>query len=145
MQIGIEQENSIPNNLTIKQELFCRGAAAGKNLVDAAKDAGYSHESNHNPSMPSRMVQSDKIRNRIGVLIGEKDFEASAASCWAYLFSIDVSEFEVGKSQWSNVVDKKLKAIEQIAKLAGWEPNKTVETKSLILKGSLDDLLPTSK
>lgn len=136
------EKNLIPKELTIKQELFCRNAAAGQNLVDAARNAGYAHESNHNPSMPSRMVQSEKIRNRIGVLIGQKDFEAQATNTWAYIFSIDVSEFEVGKTQWSNVIDRKLKAIEQIAKLAGWEPNKTVETKSLVLKGDLSEILP---
>ena len=138
----MQEIDSIPKNLTIKQELFCRNAAAGQNLVEASRNAGYSHESSHNPSMPSKMVHSEKIRSRIGVLIGQKDFESQAANTWAYLFSIDVSEFEVGKSQWSNVIDRKLKAIEQIAKLAGWEPNKTVETKSLVLKGNLDELLP---
>lgn len=133
---------AVQNGLTIKQELFARGASEGLSLSEAARQAGYQEANQETPALPARMMRNEKIQNRIGVLIGEKDFEASAANTWAYLFSIDVSQFEPGKMQWSNIVDKKLKAIEQIAKLAGWEPNKVTESKSLVLKGSLEDILP---
>lgn len=134
--------DAIQNNLTIKQELFARGVANGLSLSEAARQAGYQEANQETPALPARMLRNEKIQNRIGVLIGQKDFESQAANTWAYLFSIDVSEFEPGGGRWSNIVDKKLRAIEQIAKLAGWEPNKTVETKSLVLRGDLSEILP---
>lgn len=134
--VGIGRDNG----LTLKQERFARAAASGKTLVGAAEEAGYVMSEDCKPSIPYRLIQNEKIQARISALINEGALVDLARSRWHSILSDDVSELKAHERV--KMYEVQLKAIDQIARLGGWEPNKVSETKSLVLKGNLDELLP---
>lgn len=133
------------HGLTIKQERFAQAVASGSNLVSAARQVGYELTS-YAPSLGSRMVRNEKISNRIAQLIAEQDFESHVKNHWVEVLTAEVPNglkpaqaAQLRIKQW----EAKDRVIQAIAKLGGWEPSKVDESRKLIIKGDIRDMLPS--
>ena len=136
-------KDALDNGLTLKQELFARAASSGMTLCDSERQAGYADGSkNTHASLGTRMIRQERIQARIHELIAQQQYERDAQSVWRNVLNVNENDHESGGSKWCAIVDRKLRVIEQIAKLGGWEPSKQTETKQLVLKGQIKDILP---
>lgn len=139
--VGIAKQNG----LTLKQELFCRGTANGLTGSEAARKAGYNEANKEHPTLPSRMLKNERIQSRISSLIAESSYDLLGAQHWKDVLTAEPPEDWDEKQKWNlrlKLWEAKDRALGIIARLGGWEPNKVSETKSLVLKGNLDELLP---
>jgi len=137
------------HGLTMKQEMFARSAAAGKTLVEATRDAGYLRKTDQSkPSLPYKMMKNERIQARIQEIINEGKYSELAKSHWQEVLSAEPPADWSEKDKWILRVklwEAKDRAINAIARLGGWEPSAKSETKSLVLKGDLADILPQAK
>jgi hypothetical protein len=142
-----KSKNASPSLANPKREKFAQALVEGASQIEAAKKAGYNLNSSHLPSLPSRLANSEEIQKRVMQLIEEKEHAHHASSTWFKALSLEVPELLKADPVASfnmelRLVDMKQKIIDQIARLGGWEQNKTITTKNMNLKGNVSDLLP---
>lgn len=135
-------KDALDNGLTVKQERFARAIANGETMCESGRQAGYlTFDQGYSSSLPSRTLQNTRVQARIQALINASNYEALTHSHWQEVLCTPLPD-GVGSQAWGRVVDAKNKAIDQIARLGGWEPSKQTETKQLVLKGQIKDILP---
>lgn len=138
MEISPAAKHTLANPM---REKFAQALARGAMQCDAAIEAGYQVSATTGVSMPSRLARNERIQARVAEIINSSDYVQQASNVWVELMSAKMPEDE-GSSKWAKVAEIKLKVIDQIARLGGWEPSKQVETKQLVLKGKVEDILP---
>jgi phage terminase small subunit len=122
-----------------KQEKFAQAIANGANQTESAKIAGYNLNS-PTSTLPSRLIRQQKIQERIQELIEQAGLQEMARNVWQDVLSDDTSAMR--PLERAKVNEVKLKAIDQIARLGGWEPEQVKSVKNMTLTGSLSDILP---
>lgn len=130
----------LERGLTPKQELFAQTVAGGGTLSEAQRNAGYGPTSN---GVASRVIRQEQVQLRVIELIEERQFLDMTGCIWYDIMGESLRGLEPGSTKWCNVADRQLKAIEQIARLGGWEPKRVEETRKLVLKGDISSILPT--
>lgn len=135
-------KDALDNGLTLKQERYCKSLASGSQQVEAAREAGYKLDGKTSPSLPSRMIRQERIQARIHELIAQECYEDDAHRVWRSVLDASADLYDAGSARWQAIIDKQLKVLDQIARLGGWEPAKTHEHKQLVIKGSVQDVLP---
>lgn len=132
--------DGLERGLTPKQELFANAVADGKTLSDAGRIAGYGHNGS---GIGSRVIRQEQVQLRVQELIEDRAFLDMAGCIWYDILGESLRGLEPGSTKWCNVADRQLKAIEQIARLGGWEPKRVEETRKLVLKGDINSILPS--
>ena len=122
--------------LTGRQEIFARAIASGLTQQKAAMVAGYSPLTSTQSFRGHELAKQPVVKARIQDLIQIQNLEHLVISHWVQVLSEEVSDYKplVKARIW----DSKAKAIDQIARLGGWELPK--ESVQKVLKANVSIL-----
>lgn len=124
--------------LNPQQLKFAQCVANGLPLKEAGRIAHYSPKSLD--TQPSQIVRNPKVQAKIQELINKQSIFDAVAAFWIDELTYRY-EKEIHRIKGSEI---KLKVIDQLARLGGWNPSEVSESvkKVLNLNASVSDLLP---